>query len=110
MRAGTPRRGTPDDVRMTRDVGRRALRDFLAVVQHDDAVRERHDRRHDVLDDQHGHALRLHLPDERDHALDLGGVEAAHDLVKQEQPRPRGERAGDLQSLASPIVSPRARS
>ena len=40
-----------DDVRVAHDVLRRAARDDLAGIEHDDAVCQRHDGPHDVLDE-----------------------------------------------------------
>src|SRR5437867_2124728 len=89
-----------DDARIVGDLARPPLGDLLAVVQHDDAIHHAHERGHDVLD-----------PDDRDAELaadaaqHVGGarhlrwIEAAEALVGQEQPRRRGQRAGQLELL-----------
>src|SRR5262245_47023269 len=62
-----------------------ALGDLLAVVQHDDAPRDRHDDVHDVLDHEEGHAVvAVQAEEEGDGVLGLDGREAGHDLVEQD--------------------------
>jgi hypothetical protein len=52
-----------------------------------------------VRGDQHRHALLLELADRGQHLADQLGVERAGDLVEQQRPRPRRERAGDRDPL-----------
>ena len=49
-------------------LGRPALGEQLAVVEHDDAVGQRHHRAHHVLDEHDGRALVADAPDQRDRA------------------------------------------
>ena len=79
----------------------RAARDHLAVVQHADVLRERHHRAHHVLDQQDGEALgAVDVAEHLDHLVALGRAQPGHHLVEQQQARPGGERARDLQALA----------
>src|SRR5713101_260909 len=89
-----------DDPTVGGDGAGRTLGDLLAERQHHDAVGERHDRPHVVLDEQHGHSARADGADEPDHGVDLGRVEPGHDFVEQQQSRLRGERASQLEPLA----------
>src|SRR6266436_2908532 len=88
-----------DDPTVRGDGAGRTLGDLLAERQHHDAVGERHDRPHVVLDEQHGHSARADGADEPDHGVDLGRVEPGHDFVEQQQSRLRGERARQLEPL-----------
>ena len=83
------------------DRGRRALGDHAALVQHVDALGERGHGLHDVLDQQDGDARVADVADDLDDLGDLGRIEAGHHLVEQQQARPGGERAGELQALAA---------
>src|SRR4030095_16220949 len=46
-----------DDAGIARDLIRCALRDHLTVVQNHEALGQPHQRRHDVLDHEHGQAM-----------------------------------------------------
>src|SRR5438309_782003 len=76
-----------------------AFGDLLAGAQHDDALRESHQRPDDVLDHQQRHALGLEPSDQRHRRLGLGGVEPGHELVEQQEVRGGGQRTGQLESL-----------
>src|SRR5205085_8048573 len=66
-------------------VGRRALRDELALVQHDDAIGERAHHVHLVLDQQHGLvALRLDVADEIEDHRHFVDAHAGGGLVEHE--------------------------
>ena len=39
------------------------------------------------------------LADDADHVLDLGRIETGQHFVEQQEPRPRGERAGQFEAL-----------
>src|SRR6185295_6874224 len=78
------------------DLGRSAACDDPAVHQHGDPVGEAEDRVHVVLDQQHRHAA-AEPADERDHALRFLRAHPGHWLVKQHEPRLRGERKSDFQ-------------
>jgi hypothetical protein len=70
-------------------------------MQHADVLGERHDCAHHVLDEEDGQAFAaVEAAEHLDHLVALGRPEAGHDLVEEQQARPRGERARDLQALA----------
>ena len=86
---------------VARDLLRRALGDLLAVAQHHDLGGQRHDRAHDVLDQQDGEAGALvELAQEGHHDVDLGGPQPGHHLVEQQQLGLGGERARHFEALA----------
>src|SRR6516165_6782540 len=66
------------------DLFRRALGDLLAVIEHHDVTRDRHDRAHDMLDDDDGKAGLRELSDQRHRLVDLGRVESGHHLIEQQ--------------------------
>src|ERR1700742_5205948 len=86
-----------DDLRIALNVRRRALGDFLAEVEHRDAVADSHHQPHVVLDQQNRDAAALERSDgvEKRHAL--RHVHAGRRLVEQKHGRLGGQRAGDLQ-------------
>src|ERR1700751_3700389 len=86
-----------DDLRIFHDLLGRAFRDLLAMVEHDDMPRHRHDRAHQVFDDDDGEPPLRQLADQRDRLVDLGRIEPGHHLVQQQDARLRGERARHLQ-------------
>jgi hypothetical protein len=68
------------------------------MVEHDHPVDDSHQHAHDVLDPDDGDAELA--PDTVEHvggALHLGMVEPAQALIRQQQPRPRGEGARELE-------------
>ena len=74
-----------DHDRVLLDLGRRALRDHLAEVEHDDPLRHRHHELHVVLDQQHGDAqLGAHLADQLPELDLLGRVGPRRGLVQQQ--------------------------
>ena len=55
------------------------------MVQHQDAVSERHDCPHDVLDEQDGKSLlSIDLAKQRDHFVAFGGTQARHHFIKEQ--------------------------
>src|SRR3990167_659466 len=66
-----------DHQRVAADLGRCALGDLLAVVQHDDLVGQAHDHVHLVLDQAHGLAVVHELADQIGQAHGFFGVHAA---------------------------------
>ena len=87
---------------MTADVGahlgRRTLRDLLAVVEHGDPVADAHDHLHVVLDQQDGQAQTLaKLADEVGQLARLLRVHAGGRLVEQEELGLGGQGPGDLE-------------
>jgi hypothetical protein len=81
---------------MGADLVGRARRQDAAVDQHGDAVGQRKDRVHVVLDQQHG-ALALQAAQQLDHALALLDAHARHRLVEQQQAGIGRQRHGDLE-------------
>ena len=74
-----------------------------AVAQDDDAVGQLADLAQAVRHEHDRGALVVaERAEQTEHARDIVAAEAAGDLVEQEQPRPRGERLGDLHELAVP--------
>ncbi len=71
------------------------------MVEHGDAVGERHDDPHVVLDDQHCRRLG-DLAHQRDEAVDLAVGQALGRLVEDQQPGLQREAHGDLQQ---PLVA-----
>ena len=81
-------------------VGRRALGDQRAAVEHDDALGDPHHDLHDVLDaGDRGHAPLGQPLQQRGERERLAGRQPGDDLVEQDQLRPGRERAGDLEPL-----------
>ncbi len=72
------------------------LGNFLAVIEHNDLVREPQDSLHDVLDEENCHAGALHHADEGHNLVHLGGIESSNDFVQQEQLRLSGQGAGQF--------------
>ncbi len=70
-------------------------------MQHDDVVRQRHHRAHDMLGEQDGKAhLARQIRESPHHGVDLGRAQARHHLVEQQDLRPRRQRARRLELLA----------
>ena len=80
---------------------RRAAGDDMALVEDQDALGQRHDHFHDVLDDDDGDAHVVDAPHQRDRRLQFGRRQAGKQLVEQQQARLGGEHAGDFEALAS---------
>ena len=77
---------------------RSALGDLLAVVERDDAIGDALHDVHVVLDEEDRQpALVAQAPDQLGDLVRLVGVHPRRRLVEQQQPRPRGQRAGDLE-------------
>ena len=88
-----------DHGRVALDFLRRALGDLLAEVQHHDAVRDRHDELHVVLDQQHADvALDIDPLDQFRKLALLDRVGAGCRLVQQQDAGIRAKCAGDLQA------------
>src|SRR5581483_1684480 len=80
------------------DLGRRALGQLAAEVQHGDALANVHDQAHVVFYQQDGLPFASQFADQLHVTLDLGLVHARGRLVQQQQRRPGAQRAGDLQA------------
>src|SRR5262249_20799231 len=63
-----------DHLRIPRHLGRRAFGELLAVIEHDDAIGQAHDRLHQMLDDQNGDAAIANAAYYCNHVLDLGWI------------------------------------
>jgi len=87
-----------NDFRIADDVGRLALDQHLAEVEHDSAVDQRHHDFHDVLDHQHGDAGLAHLAHEFDAGLGFDRGQAGKHLVQQQQFRLGRQRARHLEA------------
>src|SRR5881392_2527646 len=79
------------------DLGRRALADDPARVEADHALREAHHRLHDVLDHDDGDALGVEAEQDPEHLVDLAARQARHRLVGNQEPRPSGHGARELE-------------
>ena len=85
---------------MRHDLAGKAFGDDPALIEHDDAIGQRDDDAHDVLDENDRRALLADLPDELHRAVDLARGEPRQYFVEEEQPRARRERARELEKLA----------
>ncbi len=85
------------------DVGRRALLEHAAIVEHDDAVGEIEHDVHVVLDDDDGERARQ-LLDQRVHARGFLRAHAGGRLVEQQHARLAGERERDLELALAAIA------
>ena len=75
-----------------------AAGDDLPEVQDDDAVADRHDEVHAVLDEQHGHAVGQ-AADPRAERVHLALGQPARGLVEQQEPGLRHQCAGQCAAL-----------
>ena len=74
--------------------------DDLALVEDDDALGEREDHLHDVLDDDERDAHGVDRAHELDRLMDLGRGEPGEGLVEEDQTRLGREHARDAEALA----------
>src|SRR6185369_4975726 len=87
-----------DHLRIVADLLRRALGDLLAEVEHRDPVRDPHDHRHVVLDQEHRQAARRgDLTHERRGLFRLTRRHARRGLVEEQEGGFGGERQTDLE-------------
>src|SRR6478735_5762717 len=86
-----------DDFRIAHDVGGRALDQYLAEIEHDGAVDQRHHDFHDVFDHQDGDAGIAHLAHQFDAGFGFDRRQPREHLVQQQQFRFGGQRAGDFE-------------
>ena len=83
---------------------RRAARDDLAEVEHDDVAGDVHHHAHVVLDEQHRDApLFLHVEDEARHVFGLFAVHAGDGFVEHQHARPHGQRARQFDALLQAV-------
>ena len=67
------------------------------MIEHDDVSGDRHDRAHDMLDDDNRQTPFCQVSNQRHRLIDLGVVQSRHHLVKQQEPRLGCERTGHFQ-------------
>ena len=79
--------------------------DDPAIDQNGDAVGEREHGFHIVLDQENSDAA-FEFAQHRHHARRLVRAHAGHRLVEQQEPRPRGERHGDLELALLAVAEP----
>src|SRR5882672_4675034 len=79
---------------------RLAFSQHLSEVKHDRPPANPDDHPHDVLDQQHRHARRVHGPNHVERLVDLHVVEARHNLIQQQKLGPGRHRARHLEPLA----------
>ena len=93
----------PGSLRTSR---RRALGDLLAEAQHGDAIGNTHHELHHVLDQHDGEALVAYQVDQQGvERRDLLAAQSGRRLVEQEQARPDGQRARQIEHLLPPKSS-----
>jgi hypothetical protein len=90
-----------DHLLVRRDLLRAALGDQPALRQHPHMLGQVHHGLHHVFDHQHRHAAVADAAHHRHHFGDLLRVQAGQYLVEQQQARPGGQRACQLQPLAA---------
>src|SRR5262245_31789878 len=72
----------PHHVGIMNHLLRHAVSDLAAGNQHDEPLREAHDRGHDVLDEHDGDAALVELDEQRDDVRHLGMRQSRHGLVR----------------------------
>src|SRR4029079_7402882 len=87
----------PHDLRILDDVFRLAVGDFLAADQHNEALREAHDRAHDVLDENDGDSTLVELLQTREDIFNLGVRQAGNRFVGDQQFGLGGDGARELE-------------
>ncbi len=92
-----------DHIGIGGDVGRRAVGDQAALMQHGDAIAERQHAVDVVLDQQHRMAVG-ELADQGAHHLPVGFRQPGQRLVEQEQAGIGGECDGDFQQAALAVA------
>ena len=78
-----------------------ALGDLLAVMQHQQPIRQALDGFDDVFDDENADTLVTDLADHLDHFFDLDQIQPRHDLIAQENLRLHRQGLCQLQPLAA---------
>src|SRR5262245_60611005 len=85
-------------------LGRRAIGDLEAVIEHEHAIGEVHHHPHIVLDQRDGGAvMRVDVEDEAAHVLLLLEIHPRHRLVEQQQVGLHGEGAAKLYPLLQTV-------
>src|ERR1700694_5267367 len=64
--------------------GRQPLGDLAAVGHHHDAIRQRHDRAHHMLDEQQRYSLTSDIRKDHHDLVDLGRSQAGHHFIEQQ--------------------------
>src|SRR5690242_9651154 len=75
----------PHDFGVADNIFRLSVGDFLTAHQHDEALREAHDRTHDVLDQDDRNSALVELFQKREDILDFGMGQAGHRFVGNQQ-------------------------
>src|SRR5262245_10801441 len=86
-----------DDVRVSLDLARRPLGDLLSAGQHDDALRDLHNKAHVVLDKDDGRTPAVDTRDDLRQGLRFLRVETGRRLIQKQQSWPGGQCAGNLE-------------
>ena len=76
-------------------LGRRALRQAAALIEHHHPLGQAHHQAHVVLDQEHGDAHLVDAADQVGQRFLLQAVEAGRRFVQQQQPRLGRQGAGD---------------
>ena len=99
-----------DHGRVVLHLGRRAVGNLAAAIEHDDVVGNIHHHAHVVLDQHHGDAaLLVHVEHVARHVFFLVLVHAAHGLVEQQDLGLQRQRAAELHALAQAVGQRRRR-
>jgi hypothetical protein len=81
------------------DLGGLALREHAALIEHDDAIRQRDHDTHHVLDEHDRRAARANAADQLDRVVDFGGRQPGEYFVEQQEAGAGGERTRELEEL-----------
>src|SRR5215472_16751504 len=93
-----------EDRLVAADLGRRAVGDLAAVIQHHHTIGDVHDHAHVVLDERDRRPeLVVHVEDEAAHVFLFLDVHARHRLVEQQELGLGGQRAGKLDALLQTV-------
>ena len=96
----TPSEISFDHGRIALHLGRAALRDLAAEIEHREPIADAHDQPHVVFDQQQGHAAIAQLRNHRHQRNRLRRIHTGRRLVEQQQLWRCRNGAGDLQQSA----------
>jgi hypothetical protein len=85
--------------RVTHHLRWRSFGDFLAMVQHDEAVGKFEDGGHDVFDEDDRHPLPMDGADQLDQGPGVWGRQTGDHFVEQQQAGSGSEGSGDLETF-----------
>src|SRR6059058_307027 len=80
-------------------VGEPAFENLLAGIEHDDAIGHLLDETHEMLDDDDRHVGACEFLELAANPFEFARIEPGGKLVDEKQPRPGGERAGEIEHL-----------